>query len=251
MLEVRLIGTFAIQQDAREVVFSSRAAQSLFAYLIFTAGAQHRREKLAGMFWPEAMEEKARAYLRYELWRIRKALTKYSTFPYILADDICICFNPESDYWLDVTRIKNISERASVTEMMDALSLYRGELLPGFYEEWITLEREYFRASYEHKLERLLQMLDASKDWHAILEWAERWIALGHEPEVPYRYLMAAYNALGDRAKMISTYQRCLHALRAFGLEPSEQTHALAGTYAKKQAPGKKRSCKVYKGFIA
>ena len=37
-------------------------------------GTSYRREKLAGMFWPDTTEEKARAYLRHELWRIRKAL---------------------------------------------------------------------------------------------------------------------------------------------------------------------------------
>src|SRR5215216_5471089 len=52
MLEARLIGKFDIQYDGKPVIISSRAAQSLFAYLILTAGTLHRREKLAGMFWP-------------------------------------------------------------------------------------------------------------------------------------------------------------------------------------------------------
>jgi DNA-binding SARP family transcriptional activator len=74
MLAVRVIGTFDIQCDGTPITLSSRAAQSLFAYLILTAGTAHRREKLAGMFWPDVPEAKARAYLRNELWRIRKAL---------------------------------------------------------------------------------------------------------------------------------------------------------------------------------
>src|SRR5512134_1523166 len=92
MLEVRLLGTFAIQHDGKPVVMASRAAQSLFAYLILTAGDAHRREKLAGMFWPEASEEKARAYLRHELWRIRKALSSASKLDYFLTDDIHLTF---------------------------------------------------------------------------------------------------------------------------------------------------------------
>src|SRR5687767_15545316 len=75
MLEIRFIGTFDIKCDGKPVIISSRAAQCLFAYLILNAGTSYRREKLAGMFWPDATEEKARAYLRHELWRIRKALS--------------------------------------------------------------------------------------------------------------------------------------------------------------------------------
>ena len=79
MLEVRLLGTFSVQDDGEPVVIASRAGQSIFAYLFLTAGILHRREKLAGMFWPDTIEEKARAYLRHELWRIRKALSRSSS----------------------------------------------------------------------------------------------------------------------------------------------------------------------------
>jgi DNA-binding SARP family transcriptional activator len=57
MPEVRLLGQFGIQCDGKTVILSSRAAQSLFAYLILTGGILHPREKLAGMFWPNTTEE--------------------------------------------------------------------------------------------------------------------------------------------------------------------------------------------------
>jgi DNA-binding SARP family transcriptional activator len=53
MLHVRLLGQFDLRSDGNRVVLPSRAAQSLFAYLILTAGTAHRREKLAGQFWPD------------------------------------------------------------------------------------------------------------------------------------------------------------------------------------------------------
>ncbi|HMD82155.1 MAG TPA: hypothetical protein VKE92_12645, partial [Anaerolineales bacterium] len=85
MLEVRLLGKFEIQHDGEPVIISSRIAQSLFAYLVLNAGTSHRREKLAGMFWPDATEEKARAYLRHELWRVRKALSTKTMNDYLVA----------------------------------------------------------------------------------------------------------------------------------------------------------------------
>jgi predicted ATPase/DNA-binding SARP family transcriptional activator len=234
MLEIRLIGTFNIISDGKPVIISSRAAQSLFAYLILSAGTLHRREKLAGMFWPDATEEKARAYLRHEIWRIRKALSTKSRANYLFADDINISFSAAAEHWLDVTTLKNISENATAEELMNALSVFDGELLPGFYEDWIVLEREHLQAIYEQKIAGLLQLLESEKRWKDILDWAERWILLGQGPEAAYRALMSAYDAMGDRAKVASTYKRCVHSLRELDLEPSEQTRALAFQWSSK-----------------
>jgi len=226
-LAVRLIGTFEIKFDNKPVNISSRIAQSLFAYLILNAGKSQRRERLAGLFWPDETEEKARTYLRHELWRIRKALSAKSKVDYIIADKINVSFDSSADYWLDVDVLQNVGEISS-EGLINALSLFAGELLPGFYEDWIITEREHLQAVYEQKMARLLELLEKEKHWTDILEWAEHWISLGQGPEAAYRSLMIAYDALGDRAMVASTYQRCIQALRALDLEPSEQTRALA-----------------------
>jgi predicted ATPase len=129
---------------------------------------------------------------------------------------------------LDVSALKNVSEIASSEELVNVLAVFKGELLPGFYEEWITEECEHLQTVFEKKIARLLELLEQEKRWNDILEWAERWILLGQGPEGAYRYLMIAYDALGDRAKVTSTYERCVRELRALDLEPSEQTRALA-----------------------
>jgi predicted ATPase/DNA-binding SARP family transcriptional activator len=228
MLEVRLIGKLDIKSDGKPVIISSRIAQSLFAYLILTAGTLHRREKLAGIFWPDVTEEKTRAYLRHELWRIRKALSSQLKVDYLIADDISISFNSSSEYWLDVMVFKNLSESASISDLVNALSVCKGQLLPDFYDEWVFQEREHLQAFYEQKMGRLLELLESEKCWPDILEWSEQWISHGQGPEAAYRYLMIAYDALGDRAKVALTYERCVQALRQLDLEPSEQTRALA-----------------------
>jgi len=225
MLEVRLIGKFEIKCDGKPVIISSRAAQSLFAYLILNAGISHRREKLAGMFWPDTTDEKARAYLRHELWLIRK------TFPstqFLLSDDLGITFDSAADYWLDRDVLEKLTDAASADESIAALAVYQGELLPGFYDDWIILEREHLQVVYEQEMARLLELLESEKRWHEILEWAERWILFGQVPETAYRALMFAYDALGDRAKVASTYERSVQALRALDIEPSEETRSLA-----------------------
>jgi predicted ATPase/DNA-binding SARP family transcriptional activator len=227
-LIVRLIGAFEIRYDHRLITLSSRSAQSLFSYLILTAGTAHRREKLAGMFWPDGSDEKARTYLRQALWLIRKSFSPFTKVDYIISDDINICFNLSAAYQLDVQNIKNLTEASPIDEMMAVLSSYQGDLLPGFYDDWVMQEREQLQVSYEQKMSRLLQSLEIEKRWPEIIDWSERWITFAQGPESAFRYLMVAYDGLGDRTKVASTYRRCVQVLRELDLEPSEQTRALA-----------------------
>src|SRR5688572_15317035 len=225
MLEIRLFGTFDIRYDGKPVIISARTAQSLFAYLILNPSTPHRREQLAGILWPDVTEEKARAYLRHELWRIRKV---FPNSEFLLSDDLSIAFDSTTEYWLDVEVLEEFPDPASADELINVLSTYQGEILPGFYDEWIILERQHLQAVYELKIMRLLELLECEKRWPEILEWAENWISLGHTTESAYRALIAAYSALGDKAKVIMTFQRCVQALADLGREPSEETRALA-----------------------
>lgn len=229
MLQIRLLGQFDIRLDGKRIVISSRAGQSLLAYLAMTAGTPHRREKLAGTLWPDSSEENARKNLRQELWRIRKAIPAQSlpeADDYLIADEFTLTFNQSADYWLDVS----ILERSGpdMQSLTSGLSLYQGELLPGFYDDWVVLERERLRNLFESKMEQLVNQLVDLERWTAVQEQCERWLAFGSAPEPAYRALMLSYSARGDMAKVSSVYQRCVEDLREqFGVEPSAETHAL------------------------
>src|SRR5215213_5851494 len=227
MLEVRLLGTFEVKHKKNTVSISSRPAQSLFAYLILNAGKPHRREKLAGMLWPDSLEETARDNLRHALWKIRKALPPKPTTEYLLTDDLSIAFNSAAEYQLDVSELENLSENIAADELIAALVNFQGELLPGFYEEWVALEREHLSSIFEHHMARLLSLLQDEKRWLDILDWCERWIKLGQKPEPAYRALMMAHAAQGDMSKVAATYERCVKSLKEFDMEPSEQTKEL------------------------
>lgn len=116
MLEVCLLGTFEVRHKKELVTISSRPAQSLFAYLILSAGTSHRREKLAGLLWPDSLEETARDNLRHALWRMRKALESASPTQFLYTDDLTIKFNESTEYWLDAAELEKLSEEARVDE---------------------------------------------------------------------------------------------------------------------------------------
>lgn len=228
MLQIRLLGQYDIRLDGKRVLLPSRAGQSLLAFFTLTAGTPQRREKLAGMFWTDTSEETARKNLRQELWRIRKAVAAENSEgnDYLLAEDFNITFNPRSDYWLDVAQLEKSG--TEIEALTSSLALYHGELMPGFYDEWILLERERIRSVFDNKMEQLLAQLIAAERWTAAQEQAERWLALGSSLEPAYRALMLVYGARGDMAKVSSVYQQCRAVLdEQLGLEPSAETRAL------------------------
>ena len=241
MLKIRLLGQFNVEAEGQALELPSRPAQSLLAYLVLHAGMAQRREKLAELFWPEAPESNARRNLRHALWRVRKLLgiCPQTRRDYLSADDLTLMFDATTTYWLDVAALeRKSSDSEPVERLLEIVSLYRGELLPGFYEDWILLERERLQAIFEQKMQQLLDRLVETQRWPELLEWGERWIALGQTPEPAYRALMMAHSALGDRSNMALAYQRCVEALRQeLGVEPSEQTRELYERLSRGEQP--------------
>ena len=231
MLEVRLLGRFDVRLDDAPITIPARTAQSLLAYLMLNAGIAHRREKLAGLLWPDTTEANARDNLRHALWRLRLALTRGRSDGehYLLTDRISITFDAHADYWLDTSVLEcGASDRATAADLMGLLALYHGELLPGFYDDWVVLERNRLQAQFEQEVGRLLDLLVEDLCWTDVVDWGERWIALGQTPERAYRALMLAHSALGDRSQVVAAYERCARALRhELDVEPSEQTYRL------------------------
>lgn len=225
MIAVRLLGQFDIRRDGQPVELPSRPAQSLLAYLLLNAGIEYRREKLAGVIWPEATDDNARTYLRQALWRIRKAIGA----DYLLADRVTVAFKAGADYWLDVDILEEpLDDGWTAGSLEKVIDVYQGELLPGFYEDWVVLERERLQNVFEGRISQLLDRLIEEGRWNNILHWGERWIALGHVPEPAYRALMIAHAGLGDLAGMANAYRRCHQALEEdLGVEPSAETRQL------------------------
>jgi oligopeptide transport system substrate-binding protein len=223
MLQAKLLGHFEIHLDDQPIILPSRTAQSFFAFLLLHPYTSHRREMLAGQFWPNSSETNARNNLRHALWCIRSALGSGSN-PRIQSDDLGITYHPQLGDQLDADAFESCSnDKDSPDALMK--SEYHGALLPGFYEEWVMLERERLQAVFEHKLGKLLDRLLVESRWNDILEWGELWIASGTTPEPAYRALMMAQAALGNLPGAAFQYQRCTEALaRELGVEPSEQT---------------------------
>ncbi|HET6443147.1 MAG TPA: AAA family ATPase [candidate division Zixibacteria bacterium] len=225
MLGIYLLGHFKMTVDGVPVGLPSRQAQSLLAYLLIHRDKRHRREMLAGLLWPDLEENKARSRLRYAIWQLRKAIGD----DYLLSDRIDLAFNTETDYWLDVDSFdRSAPMEMPANELEKILSAYEGDLLPGFYDDWIVLERDRIQSAFESRMELLLTQLVDEGRWRETIDWAEKWIGLGHLPEVAYRALMIAHNQLGDVSSALMAYHRCQLALdEQLAVEPSYETQRI------------------------
>lgn len=228
MLDVRLLGRFDVRLDGEPLEIPSRPAQSLLAYLVLTPGVPHRRERLSGLLWPDADEANARSNLRHALWRIRQGSAPGSRGrpDFLLTDNLTVTFRLTPEIWVDALQVcRATSPEDDLEGLLADVSAYGGELLPGFYDDWVVLERERLRACFERKAQDILSRLVSLGRWGDVLDWGERWVALGHVPEPAYRALMEAHAGLGDRAGVAAVFRRCKEALqRELGVEPSPQT---------------------------
>ena len=139
-----------------------RAVKALLGYLTIFRHRFHAREVLAGLFWGDSSEKRARSCLSTTLWRLRKILEpdQVPTGTYLVTTSTGeIGFNNESDHWLDVAAFENqvmpilatpyeLLDVSEVFQLNKALKLYKGELLEGFYDDWALRERERLRSLY-------------------------------------------------------------------------------------------------------
>lgn len=253
-LDVHLLGGFRITYSGEPVRgIETARLQSLFAYLdlVLHPGAPQSRQHLSFRFWPDSPEAQARTNLRQLLYHLRHALPESDRL--LCVDTRTVQWRPDAPYDLDVANFEHAVVRADEADqradqgaaraaLKEAAELYRGDLLPGCYEDWIEPERERLRQEYTGVLERLAVMMEDQRDYVAAISYAERLLRRDPLRETSYRSLMRLHSLNGDRADALRVYHDCLTALRQeLGVDPDLATRALHERLLKADAkPGRK-----------
>ena len=153
-IAVNLLGPFEVCLDGEPVTtFESDKVRALLAYLASEPGQAHRREMLAGLLWPERPDRAARTNLRHVLANLRKAIKdQQADPPSLLITRQTIQFNFENRSKIDILTFTNLVGDGSahqISQLEQAVELYRGEFLKGFslddsisFEEWALLKRK-------------------------------------------------------------------------------------------------------------
>jgi predicted ATPase len=144
--QVRLLGGFVLDDGRQQLTrLRSRAAMALMARLAMAPGRAHAREELAALLWPEAAGEAGRNRLRQTLSYLKAILEPPGGAVVLLADRRVVRVAPDA-LWCDVPAFEQALRSG---RHADAQALYRGELLPGFYDEWVHDERQRLQALAE------------------------------------------------------------------------------------------------------
>ena len=234
MLRVSLLGEQSITDDqGGSIRARSSRAVVLVALLVVHAGSAQARPRIAGLLWPESTDAQALTNLRRELHHLRQ----------VLGDEPSLVVTSRDLRWDDTktcrvdVRVFDTGRRAALAaaacddqegvlrHAAAAIAAYRGELLPGVYEDWLLDAR----AQLERQCVELCDLLVAARaragDLAGAVETARRRVQLQPLEEVGYRTLMQLQADLGDRAGAVSTYHRCASVLeRELGVVPDPST---------------------------
>ncbi len=241
-LRICLFGRVRVALDggAQEIRMTP-TAQTLLAFLLLQRTFSPR-DVLASLCWGDQPDEQARNCLNTALWRLRRALEGEHASPcsYLLTTPTGeVGFNWESDHWLDVTTFEHtaapvLAAPAGVLTpnqaagLESALSLYTGDLLEGFYDDWALRQRERVRSMYLDSLARLMRYHHARGAYAEGLAAGQQLLA--HDPlrEEIHREMMRLYLKAGDRALAVRQYNACREILAdELGIAPMTETEAL------------------------
>lgn len=219
MLRVRLVGEVEVEVDGESRPLPAGRPLSLLSWLALNPGV-HPRMAVASRFWPDVLDESARASLRSALWTLRRSL----------GDEALVATRDRvglaSDAWVDVLEADRLRNE---DRWDDALALCEGALLPGVEDEWVLEARDAHRERRVSLLEGLAAAAERAGESRRAIELTRRQAALDPLSEEIHRTLMRRLDAVGDRGAALAEYAELRSRLLArVRVGPSAATQALA-----------------------
>lgn len=249
-LRIRLLGGLLIESDGR--IFPripSRPGRSLFAYLVLNRDRQIARDHLAGLFWPEMADNQARRRLSQALWQIQTLFTAEGAGgSYLLTTPGTVRFNPASDYWLDVEVFEAATDSLKEGQgyddpapLAEAVALYRGDLLAGFYDDWVQVDQQRLRQRYFRALAHAANLHKSRGEFEEALVYARRLALLDSLREDAHRDVMRLCLLAGRANEALLQYEVCYSALAdELGAEPEKVTTELFESIAAQRRAGRR-----------
>ncbi|MCB0188075.1 MAG: hypothetical protein KDE31_27595, partial [Caldilineaceae bacterium] len=197
------------------------------AYLLLHPGTAQHREHLAFLFWPDTNEAQALSNLRNLLYKLRRLLPTSEQF--LLIEGRTVQWRSDSSYCFDVAEFEEaVAGAKTLTDLEKAVDCYHGDFLPGCDDDWVLAERERLRQLMLSTLERLIEQLEANREYRRAIRQGHRLLQLEPFNEASYRKMLSLYVADHDRAGALQLYARCVAMLKdEFGATPSPETEEI------------------------
>lgn len=225
-LRIHLLGPMQIEREGEPIHLPRRKVESLLAYLLLYP-ERHGRDQLATLFWGDSSDAQARHSLRTALATVRQQVSA----DLLLTDRDHVQLNDAYPLWTDLHQLLALEkhfEQANPDMLQAHLALWQGELLDGFYDEWIANAREHYQARLIKLFLSVVHSLRARSEYAQAIAIAQG--VLAHEPanEHAHQHLMFCYVASGNRPAALRQYEQCERALlEDVDAPPSPETVAL------------------------
>lgn len=214
--------------NAGELCVQSKVVALLARLSLPAVGRFVRRDTLVGLLWPELEEARARGALRKAVHAIR-AVMGADALPGRGDEELALA--PEHvNCDADVFR-----QAADAGRLMQALQLYRGELMPGFhlaacaeFDRWLEDERHALAERAAGAAWALAQRYESDNQLSDAAGMARNAIRFSWSDERALRRALMMLERLGDRAAAARLFDEFARRLRAdLDVEPSSDTMQL------------------------
>jgi predicted ATPase/DNA-binding SARP family transcriptional activator/Flp pilus assembly protein TadD len=236
---IRLLGGLRVENGETTITrFRSQKNAALLAYLALFRHRNHSREELADLLWPDADVESGRTNLRTALASLRRQLeppgiamgsvlvTHGRQYVTLNLDAISLDVADFDTAMRGAERTRDAADR--VRNLEQAVALYDGPLLPGFYETWALTERDRIAESYRTALTELAGHYEQAGDAARALDYARRAVATDTLNEAGHAQVIRLLMTTGQTAAAQRQFKELERLLREqLDVAPSNEVRAL------------------------
>ncbi len=233
MIRLDMLGALSLRgadgQELRSVLAQPKRLALLGYLAVEAANGFQRRDGLFALFWPELTQSQARQALRQSLYFLRRALGEH-VLESRGAEEVGIS---RDALYCDVGAFTELLEQNRLEE---ALTLYRGDFLAGFFvddasaelERWVDSTRDRVRRQAVDAAWRLADAEERERRASEAAHWARFATRLAPDDERSAQRLIALLDRQGNRAAALRTYAELAKRLQTeFDIEPSAETRAV------------------------
>ncbi|MFN0090552.1 MAG: BTAD domain-containing putative transcriptional regulator [Acidimicrobiales bacterium] len=209
-----LLGGFELHVAGAAVELGRQAARVVG--LLAVSARPLNRARVAETLWTDSNQDRALSNLRNAVWHLRRA-----DCGTVVSSGAALALDPEVE--VDLHRLR-------AAEVPQPVDLIAEDLLPGWDEEWLVLERERHRQWRLHSLERVSAELRAQGRFADAIDSALLAVQIEPLRESAHMALIAAYVAEGNASEAMRAYRAYAALLQAeLGISPATALGDLLG----------------------
>ncbi len=207
---IEMLGSLRVSVQNRQIErFQTIKTGALLSYLALHPGRRHSREAVAELLWPGGEPVAIRNRLNQAVSSLRRQLhpPEGGATPVLIADHHQLTINGETvttdvqEFQTAITQSGNCGDRAKKIRLLKtAISLYRGDLLDGYYEDWLMPQRMQLSDQYSEALETLVKLYSKSGEPDEAIPFAIQRLKLDVQDANTHCTLMDLY-LRADRPK--------------------------------------------------